>query len=111
MWSRTRLVLVVCLLVVVAIWFAVNHPELIPIGVAAPHRLRGRMPRMDSEKATSEPDPRLIQTGYGQYSEGPRMSTRLRVFAWIVVAVAVAVWIAAVWFVMFHTGPMPLFQL
>ena len=32
MWSRTRLVLVVCLLVVVAIWFAVNHPELIPLG-------------------------------------------------------------------------------
>ena len=36
MWSRTRLILVVCLLVLAAIWFAVNHPELIPIGVA-PH--------------------------------------------------------------------------
>ena len=35
MWSRTRLVLVVCLLVVVAIWFAVNHPDLMPIGVAS----------------------------------------------------------------------------
>ena len=69
------------------------------------------MPRIDLEKATDEPDPRLIQTGYGQYSEGHRMSTRLRVFAWIVVVVAVAVWVAAVWFVMFHTGPMPLFQL
>ena len=39
------------------------------------------------------------------------MSTRLRVLAWIVVVVAVVVWVAAVWFVMFHTGPMPLFQL
>ena len=50
------------------------------------------MPRMDSKNATGEPDPRLIQTGYGQYSEGHRMSTRLRVFAWIVVAVAMAIW-------------------
>jgi hypothetical protein len=66
---------------------------------------------MDSRKATGEPDPRLIHTGYGQYSAGNRMSTRLRVFAWIVVAVAVAVWIAAIWLVMFHTGPMPLFRL
>ena len=30
MWSNPA-VLVVCLLVVVAIWFAVNHPELIPL--------------------------------------------------------------------------------
>jgi hypothetical protein len=69
------------------------------------------MPHNDSEKPAVEPDPRMIQTGYGQYSEGPRMSTRLRVFVWIVVAVMVALWLAAIWFVMFHTGPMPLFQL
>ena len=66
---------------------------------------------MDSGKASGEPDPRLIQIGYGQYSAGHRMSTRLRVFAWIVIAIAAAIWIAAVWFVMFHTGPMPLFRL
>jgi len=65
---------------------------------------------MDSGRAAGEPDPRLIQTGYGQYSGGHRMSTRLRVFVWIVVAVAVTIWIAAIWFVMFHTGPMPLFR-
>jgi type VI protein secretion system component VasF len=59
---------------------------------------------MDSRKATGEPDPRLIHTGYGQYSAGNRMSTRLRVFAWIVVAVALAIWVVAIWFVMFHTG-------
>ena len=66
---------------------------------------------MESGKATGEPVPRLIQTGYGQYGEGHRMSTRLRVFVWIVVAVALAIWIAAIWLVMFHTGPMPLFRL
>ena len=66
---------------------------------------------MESGNATGEPDPRLIQTGYGQYSEGHRMSRRLRVFAWIVVVVAMAIWVAAVWFVMFHTGPMPPFRL
>ena len=40
------------------------------------------------------------------------MSTRLRVFAWIVVAVAVAVWIAAVWFVVFQprTAALPSVQ-
>ena len=64
---------------------------------------------MDSGKAAGESDARLI--GYGQYSAGHRMSTRLRVFVWIVVAVAMATWIAAIWFVMFHTGPMPLFRL
>ena len=35
-----------------------------------------------------------------------RMSTRPRVFVWIVIAVAVAVWIAAVWFVIFQPGPL-----
>ena len=66
---------------------------------------------MDSGKAAGESDPRLIHTGYGQYSAGHRMSTRLRVFVWIVVAVAIAIWIAAIWILMFHTGPMPLFRL
>ena len=51
---------------------------------------------MDSGKAAGESDPRLIHTGYGQYSAGHRMSTRLRVFVWIVVAVAMATWIAAI---------------
>ena len=70
------------------------------------------MPRIDSEKPADGPDPRLIQTGYGQYSVGHRMSTRLRVFIWIVVVVMVALWLAAIWFVMFHKGPIvPLFQL
>ena len=69
------------------------------------------MPHIDSEKAADEPDPRLIQTGYGQHSAGHRMSTRLRVLVVIVVAALVALWLAAIWFVMFHTGPMPLFQL
>jgi hypothetical protein len=69
------------------------------------------MPRIDSERATGEPDQRLIQAGYGQYPTGHRMSTRLRVFSWFVIAIAVIIWIAAVWFVMFHKGPMPLFQL
>jgi hypothetical protein len=69
------------------------------------------MPRIDSEKAPGEPDPRLIQTGYGHYTAEHRMSTRLRVFVWIVVAVMLALWFAAIWIVMFHSGPMPLFQL
>jgi hypothetical protein len=69
------------------------------------------MPRIDSEEPADEPDPRLIQTGYGQYSAGPRMSTRLRVFVWIVIAVAVVIWIAAIWFVVFQPGPLPFFPL
>ena len=52
---------------------------------------------MNSGKAAGESDPRLIHTGYGQYTAGHRMSTRLRVFVWIVVAVAMAIWIAAIW--------------
>jgi hypothetical protein len=39
-----------------------------------------------------------------------RMSTRLRVFIWLVIAVAAAVWIAAIWFVVFNRGPIPLFR-
>ena len=62
---------------------------------------------MDSGKATGEPDPRLIQTGYGPYSAGHRMNTRLRVFVWIVVAALVALWLAAIWFVVFQPGPLP----
>jgi hypothetical protein len=65
---------------------------------------------MDAGKAAGASDPRLIHTGYGRYSAGHRMSTRLRVFVWIVVAVAMAIWIAAIWLLMFHTGPMPLFR-
>ena len=40
-----------------------------------------------------------------------RMSTRLRVFVWIVIAVATVIWLAAIWFVMFHQGAIPLFRL
>jgi len=65
------------------------------------------MPRIDSEKPADEPDPRLIQTGYGQYSAGHRMSTRLRVFVWIVVVVMVALWFAAMWYVEFDRGALP----
>ena len=61
------------------------------------------MPRVDSPG--DEPDLRLIQTGYGQYSAGHRMSTRLRVFVWIVVAALVAVWLAAIWYVVFQPVP------
>lgn len=69
------------------------------------------MPRIDSEMVAGEPDPRLIHTGYGPYLTGHRMSTRLRVFAWFVIAIAMALWVAAVWLVMFHKGPVPLFHL
>jgi hypothetical protein len=30
------------------------------------------------------------------------MSTRLRVFVWIIIAVLVAIWLAALWFVVLH---------
>ena len=70
------------------------------------------MPRIDSEKAADEPDPRLIQTGYGQYSAGHRMSTRLRVFVWIVVVALVALWLAAVWYAVIQPrGPLPFLPL
>ena len=62
---------------------------------------------MDSGKAAGEPDPRLIQTGYGQHSAGHRMSTRLRVFVWIVIAALVVIWLAAIWYVVFQPGPLP----
>ncbi|MFZ0066430.1 MAG: hypothetical protein WAK90_09680 [Pseudolabrys sp.] len=40
-----------------------------------------------------------------------RMSTRLRVFVWFVIAVAAVIWIAAIWFVIFQPGPLPFLPL
>ena len=62
---------------------------------------------MDSGKAAGESDPRLIHTGYGQHSAGHRMSTRLRVFVWIVISIAVLIWLAAIWYVEFDRGSLP----
>jgi hypothetical protein len=67
---------------------------------------------MDSGKAAGESDPRLIHTGYGQYSAGHRMSTRLRVFVWIVVVALVAFWLAAIWYVVIQPKwPLPFLPL
>ena len=68
------------------------------------------MPRIDSERAAGESDLHLIQTGYGPRADHfERMSTRLRVFVWIVVAIAVVIWLAAIWYVLFEPGPLPFF--
>jgi hypothetical protein len=66
------------------------------------------MPRIDSEKPAGESDQHLIQTGYGPRADDlARMSTRLRVFVWIVVAIAVVIWLAAIWYVEFDRGALP----
>ena len=40
------------------------------------------------------------------------MSTRLRVFVWIVIAALVALWLAAIWYVVFQPGaPLPFLPL
>jgi hypothetical protein len=39
-----------------------------------------------------------------------RMSTRLRVFVWLVITVAAVVWLAAIWLVIFQPGLAPLFR-
>ena len=62
------------------------------------------MPRIESEKAVGESDSRLIQTSADRIE---RMSTRLRVLVWIVVVAMVVVWLAAILFVVFQPGPLP----
>jgi len=69
------------------------------------------MPRIDSEKLAGESDKGLIQSGYGQPTPYDHMSAPLRAFVWIVVAAAFALWLVAVWVVLFVPKPMPVFQL
>jgi hypothetical protein len=69
------------------------------------------MPDVDSEKPTDELDRRLIQTGHGQPTPYEGMSTPLRAFVWIVVAAAFALWLVAVWIMLFVPKPEQLFHL
>ena len=44
----------------------------------------------------------------GPHWIGPhRMSARLQVFVWVVIAALVIIWLLAIWYVVFQPGPLP----